>query len=106
MVNEYNTQSKMGMTNKDAFTKLEESILNSIKKMLNLKNIIIKKMQEDNERLFLKCNNPVNRVAALETSQHYLGQYVRNSSILLSNIPNYVADDQLEATVISILPEI
>ena len=48
----------------------------------------------------------MNRVAALETSQHYLGQYVRNSSILLSNIPNYVADDQLEATVISILPEI
>lgn len=96
----------MGMTNKDNFTKLEESILNSIKKMLNLKNIIIKKMQKDNERLFLKCNNPENRVVALETSQNYLGQYVRKSSTLLSGIPDYVVGDQLETTVISILSEI
>ena len=65
MAHDYNTQNEKEVANQDAFTKLKESILNSIKKMLNLKGIIIEKMQEDNERLCRKCSNPEARVLAL-----------------------------------------
>lgn len=81
MTHDYNSRNKKEMANQGAFSKLEESILSSIKdlkdKMLKLKGIIIKKLQDDHERLRCKCNNFETWVVVLEASQNHLNQYWR-----------------------------
>ena len=74
--------------------------------MLNLKDIIIKKLQGDNERLHLKVKYLEVRMVDLETSQNHLDQYGRRNNIVLSGIPNGVADKQLHSTMILTLFDI
>ena len=74
--------------------------------MTNLKDIIIKKLQEDNERLRTGCSNLKNKLVSLETSANALEQYGKRNNLVLIGIPDTTTDDELESTVISVLGDI
>ena len=91
--------------------KLEENIINHINAdisslrdgFLTLKNIVIKRLQDENTRLQSKCKSLKYKVTRLEDNLNSLDQYGKRNNIVLSGIPEYVAD---EATVTSILADI
>ena len=91
--------------------KLEENIINHINAdisslrdgFLTLKDIVIKRLQEENTRLQSKCKSLKYNVTRLENNLNSLDQYGRRNNIVLSSIPEYVAD---EATVTSILADV
>ena len=60
----------------DSLDKLEKSIvqsINSLKEEINnLKDIVIKNLQDENARLKEKCEKPENRVVILESNHNYL----------------------------------
>ena len=87
----------------DSLDKLEKSIVQSINglkdKIINLKDMVIKYLQDENARLKEKCEKLENRVAILESNH--------NDGILnvFSGIPENVPDNNLESTVISVLSD-
>ena len=91
--------------------KLEENIINHINVdisslrdgFLTLKDIVIKRLQDENTRLQSNCKSLKYKVTRLEDNLNSLDQYGRRNNIALSGIPEYVAD---EATVTSILVDI
>ena len=91
--------------------KLEENIIDHINAdisslrdgFLTLKDIVIKRLQEENTRLQSKCKSLKYNVTRLENNLNSLDQYGRRNNIVLSSIPEYVAD---EATVTSILVDV
>ena len=116
MTHDYNTRGKKyGNASNDydplTNTKLEENIINHINasvsslrdEFLNLKDIVIKRLQDENTRLQNKCKSLEDKVTNLEENLNSLDQYGRRNNIALSGIPECVADDALVATVSSIL---
>ena len=92
---------------------MEESInhiigsLNSLKdEFLNLEDIVIKRLQDENTNLQNKCKLLEGKVTGLEENLNSIDQYGRRNNIVLSGIPECVADDALEAAVASILSDI
>ena len=119
MTHDYNTRGKKyGNASNDydplRNTKLEENIINHINASVsslrdefrNLKDIIIKRLQDENTCLQNKCNSLEDKVTCLEENLNSLDQNGRRNNIFLSSKPECVADDALKATVASILPEI
>ena len=109
MSHDYNTRAKRD-TEKDALAKIEQSIIKSISelkdKVLNLKDIVIKNLQEDNTRLQAKSNYLEKKVVSLEAKLNYRDQYGTGNNLVLSGIPDTVEDEDLESTVSSILSDI
>ena len=75
---EYNTRGKrqeLSINQEDILTQLEENIINNIKlsiknlrdAIINLKCIIIKRLQYENQRLQVNCSKLEERVVATET---------------------------------------
>ena len=93
----------------DSLDKLEKSIVQSINglkdKIINLKDMVIKYLQDENARLKEKCEKLENRVAILESNHNDLAQYGRQNNIVFSGIPENVPDNNLESTVISVLSD-
>ena len=93
---------------------MEENIINHINasvsslrdEFLNLKDIVIKRLQDENTRLQSKCKSLEDKVTSLEENLNSLDQYGRRNNTVLSGIPECVADNALEATVASILADI
>ena len=119
MAHDYNTRGKKhgnASNDDDPLTnaKLEENIINHINasvqslrdEFLNLKNIIIKRLQDENTCLQSKCNSLEDKVTHLEENLNSLNQYGRRNNTVLSGIPECVADKALEATVTSLLADI
>ena len=119
MTHDYNTRGKKhgNVSNDDdplTNTKLEENIINHINasvsslrdEFLNLKDIVIKRLQDENTHLQSKCKSLEDKVTSLEKNLNSLDQYGRRNNIVLSGIPECVADNALEATVASILADI
>ena len=94
----------------DSLDKLEKSIVQSINSLkdeiINLKDIVIKNLQDENTRLKVKCAKLENRVNILESNHNDLAQYGRCNNVVFSGIPENVPDNNLESTVISVLLEI
>ena len=94
----------------DPLVKLEEDIINSInnlkEEIVNLKDIVIKRIQDENEKLRAKCNTLVKKMVTLEQKLNSLWQYGRRNNFVLSGIPENITDNQLENTVESILSDI
>ena len=92
-------------------TKLEENIINHINasvssqrdEFLNLKDIVIKRLQDENTCLLSKWKALEDKVTSLEEILNSLNQYGRRNNIVLSGIPECVVDNASEATVASIL---
>ena len=88
-----------------ALNQLEKNIFSSINsaqdEITDLKDIIIKKLQEDNVRLRTRCSKLQNKLVSLAISANALEQYGRRNNLVLSGIPDTIADDGSESTVIS-----
>ena len=89
----------------DSLDKFEKSIVQSINSLkdeiINLKDIVIKNLQDENARLKEKCEKLENRVAILESNHNDLAQHGRWKTVVFSDIPENVPDNNLESMVIS-----
>ena len=74
--------------------------------MLTLKDVIIKNLQIENERLRKKVDDLENKVETIEKDYNSLEQYGRRNNIEISGIPDSVSDQNLKKEVIEILKEI
>ena len=72
------------------------------KELLNVKDLIIKNLQAENERLREKVRNLDRKVTALEINQNKLEQYGRRNNIEVSGIPDSLDDNCLEENIISV----
>ena len=68
--------------------------------------MVIKRLQDENTRLQSKCKSLEDKVTSSEDNLNSLDQFGRRNNIVLSGIPECVADNALEATVASILADI
>ena len=76
------------------------------KELLNVKDVIIKNLQVENERLRDKVSNLESKVVSLEINQNMLEQYGRRNNIEVSGIPDSVGDNDLEEKVISVFANV
>ena len=98
-------------------TKISDLIINLEKKLisrfhgvdkviLNLKDVIIKNLQLENQRLRTRVNNLENKVISLEISGNHLEQYGRRNNLEITGISDDVSDQNLESKVVDVLNEI
>ena len=71
-----------------------------------MKDIVIKRLQDENEKLQAKFSTLENKVVTLEQNLNLFGQYGRRNNLILSSITENIPDNQLENTVTSILSDI
>ena len=87
----------------DLIINLEKKILSHFdglnKELLDLKEVIIKDLQVENQHLQMKVNNLENKVMSLEINGNHLEQYGRNNLEIIG-IPDDVSDKNLEEKVI------
>ena len=76
------------------------------KEMLNLKDVIIKDLQVEDQRLHKKINKLEEKVILLEGNNNSLEQYGRRNSLETTEIPSDVDDQNLEEKEIEILDKI
>ena len=74
--------------------------------LLNLKDVIIKNLQAENQRLRKKVNVLENKILTPEREHNSLEQYGRRNNIEITGIPDSVPDQNLEEKVVDILNEI
>lgn len=101
MTLEYSTRAKKDSTvTSESFQNLDDNIIkniNSVKnEIINLKEIVIKRRQQDNAKLHDKFWKLENKLNTVETSIDALEQYGRRNSIVASAIPNSGQDSDLE----------
>ena len=92
-------------------TRLQQNIIDSLKdeisngnsrlkdEISNLKDTVIKRLQEENQILRQKCNKLDAKIVKLETEQNSLAQYGRRNNIVISGIPDSIDDSNLENTI-------
>ena len=78
------------------FTNLKDEVI-------NLKDIIIKNLQDESKRLKTKVNVLENNIIDLEIQNNNVDQYSRRNNVEISGIPQSVSDNQLEEKVVDIL---
>ena len=71
--------------------------------MLNLKDVIIKDLQIENQRLRNKINNLDKKVISMEENSNSLDQYGQRNNLEITGIPDDVDDQNLEKEVVEIL---
>ena len=78
---------------------LEKKILSRFggfdKELLNLKDVIIKDLQVENQRLRMKVNNLENKVISLEINENHLEHYGRRNNLQITGISDDVSDENL-----------
>ena len=112
-LHEYNTRTKKNEF-QDALASLEVNLNNSIKSIKsdlkdeinNLKDVIIKRLQDENVILRNRCSNLEQKLIEFETSTNKLEQYGRRNNIIISGIPDSVNTEDLEESVTEILSDI
>ena len=108
--NNESTSESDSASNHDPLVKLEENIIicmNNLKKeIVNLKDTVIKQLQDENEKLRAKCSTLEKKVVTLEQNLNSLGQYGTRNNLVLSGIPESIPDNQFENTVASTLSDI
>ena len=127
MTNQYNTRTNKGDF-QDALASIEQNITNSINSIKtdinsiksdigsvktilkdeinNLKDVIIKRLQDENATLRERCSKLEQRLVAFESSTNNLEQYGRRNNIVISGIPDSVDINHLEESVTEILSDI
>ena len=73
---------------------------------LNVKYVIIKNLQSENEHPKEKLCSLENKVILIEASQNMLEQYGRRNNIDISGIPDSVGQSSLEEKVVSVFSNI
>ena len=77
-----------------------------LNQVINLKDIIVKNLQDENKRLKTKVNVLENKIIDLEIQNNNVDQYSRRNNVEISGIPQSVSDNQLEEKVVDILKAI
>ena len=118
IIHDHNTRSKKQLSFEDAMVKMESNILEQISslkvdvrsmkdKLLNMNNVIIKCLQDENALLRSRCSKLEDKVDSLESSVIQAEQYVRrNNIVIISGIPDDIADDDSEDAVTSITEDV
>ena len=83
-----------------------QNITNLKDEVINLKDIIIKNLQDENKRLKTKANALENKIIDLEIQNNNVDQYSCRNDVEISGIPQSVSDNQLEEKVVDILKAI
>ena len=73
---------------------------------LNLKDVIIKNLQIENERLRNRVSYLNKRIVSLESNHNMFEQYGRRNDIEITGIPDTVQDNELENKAIGIFDAI
>ena len=76
------------------------------KELLNIKDVVIKNLQDENQRLRSKIENLEKKVISLEGNGNLLEQYGRRNNLEITGIPDEIKDEDLEEKVIEILNKI
>ena len=114
MVHDFNSrvkkQEQVVKMNKDSQMKnIKNNILSSINpaedETLNIKQITVKNFQNENEKLRQKCER-LERRAKYQSEHNDLAQYGPQNNVVLSGIAEFVSDDTLKESVISVLADI
>ena len=91
-------------------TNLETKLLSRFdaltKKLLNVKDAIVKNLQAENEHLREIVRNLETKVTSIEINENMLEQYGRRNNIEVSGIPDSVEDNCLEEKNISLFTSI
>ena len=103
-----NTSSTTSVATSENIANLETKLLSRfdklIKKLLNVKDVIIKNLQAENERLREQVSNLESKVTSLEMNK--LEQYGRRNNLEVSVTPYSVEDKFLEEKVISVFTSV
>ena len=113
----YNTRQNSLPSNENSNPETSELIINLEsklllrfdnldKEMLNLKDVIIKDLQVENQRLRSRIINLEKKVISLEENSNSLEQYGRRNNLEITGIPDDVDDQKLEENVTEILNKI
>ena len=90
--------------------KLEEKLLSRMDglsaEIVNMKDVIIKNLQIDNEKLRKKVDFLENKIITLEKNENLLEQYGRRNNLEITGIPDNVSHSDLENKVVGILNSI
>ena len=93
-----------------ALSKVESNLMQNITdlkyEVINLKDIIIKSLQDENKRLKTKVNVLENKIIDLKIQNNNVDQYSRRNNVEIAGIPQPISDSQLEEKVVDILKEI
>ena len=76
------------------------------KEPLNIKDVVIKNLQDENQGLRSKIENLEKKVISLEGNGNLLEQYGRRNNLETTVIPDEIKDEDLEEKVIEILNKI
>ena len=112
-LHEYNTRTEKGDF-QEALANLEQNITNSInsvktelkEKNNNLKDVIIKRLLNENVILRGRCSKFEQKLVEFKYSTSNLEQYGRRNNIIISGISDSVDVNQLEESVTEILTDI
>ena len=103
-------ENESALQTSDLILSLEKKLLSRFdgvdKELLNLKNVIIKNLQIENQRLRSKVNFLENKVIHLEINSNHLEQYGRRNNLEITGISDDVDDHSLEGKVIEVLKEV
>ena len=95
------------MNNQDQMKSMEGNIVNWINSLkdeiINLKEIVIRNLQDKNETLWCRCERLEERCSKYESDHNALTQYGQQNNVVLSGISESVSEDVLEESVISVL---
>ena len=114
---DHNTRSKKPLSFEDAMEKMESNITDQISSLkadvnsmkdgfLNMRDVIIKRLQDENELLRARCRKLEDKVVSLETSVNQVEQYGRRNDLVISGIPDDIDDDELQDVVTSIMQDV
>ena len=102
-IHDHNTRSKKHVSFEDAREKMESNILEQISSLkVDVRSVkdeflnMIKRLQDENVLLRSRCSKLEDKVVSLESSVNQVEQYGRRNNIVISGIPDDVADDDLE----------
>ena len=112
-LHEYSTRTTKNEF-QDALASLEVNLNSSIKSIKsdlkdeinNLKDVIIKRLQDENVILRNRCSNLEQKLIEFETFTNKLEQYDRRNNIVISGIPDSVNTEDMEESVTEILSDI
>ena len=89
---------------------MENNILSNINSLkdenLNQKEIVIKNLQNENEKRLQKCEQLERLCAKYESDYNTLAQYGCRNNVVLSGISDSVSDDTSKESVILVLADI
>ena len=81
----------------DKFTNLTTEVRSTKDEVINLKDVIIKRLQDENELLPAKCNKLENKAVCLESSINQVEQYDRRNNTVIYGIPDDINDNDLKS---------